>query len=323
MFSVVIPLYNKEDVILRTISSVLTQTLQEFEVIIVNDGSTDKSVEIIKDFFTDDRLKIIEQKNQGVSAARNTGIRNAKNEYIAFLDADDEWLPTFLETVCSAIKKYPNAGFFGTASWHRNLLTGESSNSTIKKYAGFIIEIDYFMNPHLMPHTSACVISNHIVSKMIINKNGFPEDMKLREDMTFFYHVAFQTPFVYIGFPLSIRNNNVSGQITGASDKDKSLRIDDIIAYYNRTFRFWKFNGCKNRKFEIFRQYEIRHHIITFLRKRDFHSLNYFIKNLDVEMISLFPIWEIRLYLIKQLSYFNKYYILFTKVIWRSSGNLK
>lgn len=321
MFSVVIPLYNKENVILRTISSVLTQTFKEFEVIIVNDGSTDKSVAQIKDFFTDDRLKLIEQKNQGVSAARNTGIRNSNNKYIAFLDADDEWLPYFLETIQAAIEKFPNAGFFGTSSWHRNLVTGESSNSTILKYAGKMMEIDYFMNPHTMPHTSACVISKQVISKLDIPKDGFPEDMKLREDMTFFYKIAFLTSFVYIGIPLSIRNNNVIGQTTGASEKDKLLRLNDIIAYYNRTYGYWKLNSFKNKKFKAFRKYEIRHHVITFLRKKDFHSLKFFLDNLDNQSKKLIPAWEFRCYLKKWLLHLNKPYILFTKILWRSRGN--
>lgn len=90
MFSVVIPLYNKELSIRNTLESVLNQTFKDFEVIIVNDGSTDKSLKKVKGI-KDERILIINQKNGGVSSARNRGIKEAKNEWIAFLDADDLW----------------------------------------------------------------------------------------------------------------------------------------------------------------------------------------------------------------------------------------
>ena len=90
MFSIIIPLYNKEKYIVNTIKSVLNQSFSKFEVIVVDDGSSDNGVNAVKKI-DDSRIKIITQKNQGVSAARNNGIKNAKYEYIAFLDADDLW----------------------------------------------------------------------------------------------------------------------------------------------------------------------------------------------------------------------------------------
>ena len=114
LVSVVIPLYNKEPHISMTLNSVLSQTFQEFEVIIVDDGSTDKSAKVVKSF-TDPRIRLIQQENAGVSAARNKGIEEAKADLIAFLDADDEWTPSFLETVLRLKKKYPEVGAYATA----------------------------------------------------------------------------------------------------------------------------------------------------------------------------------------------------------------
>ena len=111
--SIVIPLYNKEKFIARTLESVLAQTFKNFEVLIVNDGSTDSSVEVAKKYI-DDRFRIINQKNSGVSAARNKGIKLARAKYIAFLDADDTWEPNFLSEIQRLIKKYPQAGLYGT-----------------------------------------------------------------------------------------------------------------------------------------------------------------------------------------------------------------
>ena len=90
MFSIIIPLYNKELSVKKTIYSVINQSFRDFEVIIVNDGSTDNSVKVIETI-DDARIRVIHQVNQGVSAARNYGIQEAKNQWISFLDADDLW----------------------------------------------------------------------------------------------------------------------------------------------------------------------------------------------------------------------------------------
>ena len=112
-FSVIIPAYNAEKSIERSISSVLDQSYESFEIIVVNDGSTDNTEEIIKRL-NNDKIKIISQKNQGVSVARNVGIKNSNNTYICFLDADDAWLPNHLEVLSNLIEKYKNESFFVT-----------------------------------------------------------------------------------------------------------------------------------------------------------------------------------------------------------------
>ena len=113
-FSVIIPLYNKENFIANTLQSVLDQSFSDFEVIIVSDCGTDKSLDIVKTY-TDPRIKIIEHlKNKGLSTSRNTGIKNSRTEYIAFLDADDLWKPSFLEKIDVLISQYPDASLFAT-----------------------------------------------------------------------------------------------------------------------------------------------------------------------------------------------------------------
>src|SRR5690554_7052561 len=96
MFSVVIPLYNKELSINNTIQSVLNQTFQDYEIVVVNDGSTDKSLEVVKQI-NDFRIRIINKLNGGVSSARNRGIEESKFDWIAFLDGDDLWMENHLE----------------------------------------------------------------------------------------------------------------------------------------------------------------------------------------------------------------------------------
>lgn len=113
-FSVVIPLYNKEAFIGKTLEAVLAQEFTDFQIIIVNDGSTDGSLEVLNRF-NDDRIQICHQDNQGVSAARNKGIDLSTGEYICFLDADDVWSPDFLKTIHSLIIKYPEYYVFSAA----------------------------------------------------------------------------------------------------------------------------------------------------------------------------------------------------------------
>lgn len=107
--SVIIPVYGVERYIAATIESVLKQTYQNFELLLIDDGSLDKSIEICQQY-TDTRIKIIHQHNQGVSKARNTGINHAQGDYLAFLDGDDLWLPEKLEKHVRHLETSPNVG---------------------------------------------------------------------------------------------------------------------------------------------------------------------------------------------------------------------
>ncbi|EJO35931.1 glycosyltransferase-like protein, family 2 [Acinetobacter radioresistens WC-A-157] len=114
MFSVIIPLYNKELSIRNTILSVLNQSYQNFEIVIVNDGSTDDSIEVVNNI-EDTRIRIIHQSNQGVSIARNNGIKESKYEWIAFLDGDDLWENDHLEEINKMMKIFPTEKVYVTS----------------------------------------------------------------------------------------------------------------------------------------------------------------------------------------------------------------
>lgn len=114
--SIVIPLHNKEKSITTTLQSVIDQTYTDYELIIVDDGSTDNSLKIVYERVRElgnEQIKVIHQENAGVSAARNRGVKEAKGEYIAFLDGDDIWEPTYLEEAAKLIHDYPNATIYG------------------------------------------------------------------------------------------------------------------------------------------------------------------------------------------------------------------
>ena len=113
-YSVVIPLYNKQKYIVSALRSVLAQTFEDFEIIVVDDGSQDDSLQMAMSV-QDKKIRVLHQNNQGVAVARNVGIENAEGEYISFLDADDTWEPNYLEKIDEIVKKYPESDIFVTA----------------------------------------------------------------------------------------------------------------------------------------------------------------------------------------------------------------
>jgi len=113
-FSIIIPLYNKEKHIANTLQSVFDQTYSDLEIIIINDGSTDSSEEIVSTY-KNEKTRYFSTKNNGVSKARNLGIEKANGTLIAFLDADDYWYPTHLQTLFELYQKFPKAGLYATS----------------------------------------------------------------------------------------------------------------------------------------------------------------------------------------------------------------
>lgn len=133
-FSVVIPLYNKEPHVARSISSVLGQTFADFEVIIVDDASTDNSIEEAKKI-NDKRIRILHRNEPGPGgyAARNLGIKVANGDWVAFLDADDEWYPHHLEKMKKLIDQYPEVYFLG-CGWQTNINGNSKDNAYYCRY---------------------------------------------------------------------------------------------------------------------------------------------------------------------------------------------
>ncbi|MDR0606078.1 MAG: glycosyltransferase family 2 protein [Bacteroidales bacterium] len=307
MISVVIPLYNKAHTIERTLGSVLTQTFKEFEVIIVNDGSTDNGVEVIKNFTNDYRVRIINQENQGVSVTRNRGVAEAKYEYIAFLDGDDEWISGYLQSVINVITKFPTAGMICTAGF---VYGGDKMCSRIaKKYNNKVTLINFFENPHVFVHTSATVVKKTAFYKT----QGFPAGMKNNEDYACFFSIAMISDVVYNGCPLSIYWGNIPGQATSEKNMDSH-----VINRHNLCYANWVKSGKQNRTFLIFMKYEIRHQILGYLKNKNATALNYLMDNLSNEIKRHFSSFEWLLY--KKWCTLSITYIYLTKIIWRTHG---
>jgi len=182
--SVVIPLYNKEDFIKSTIESILKQTYDKFEIIIVDDGSTDKSISIVESF-KDPRIRIISQTNEGVSKARNTAIKNCSGDWIAFLDADDLWDRNFLFTFINMVNKYKNAALIGL---NYSCLDSNDINQPLSIYKeGLLTDNVYFdYCLYRYPFNSSSVV---IKKNCFEELGGFRVDLKEGEDLEMWYRI--------------------------------------------------------------------------------------------------------------------------------------
>ena len=193
----VIPLYNKAPYIERAVRSVLAQTEQEFEVIVVDDGSTDGGATIVERF-ADARIRLIVQENRGASAARNRGIREANADLVAFLDADDEWYPTFLEAVLDLCRRYPGAGAYAAAYAVYNPDGGMrvASIAAVPPAPWSGLLPNYFQSATLgEPPVSASSVA--IPRGVLEEMGGFAEGHWWGEDVDLWGRIAFRYPIAF------------------------------------------------------------------------------------------------------------------------------
>ena len=186
--SIIIPTYNRANLLSRAIKSVLNQTFKDFELIIVDDGSTDNTKQVVEKFQKEDsRIKYIWQENSGAPARpKNTGIKNAKGNYIAFLDDDDEWLPEKLEKQLKLFESSSNLGFVGC-----NILVTNNKNKKSSKvykmptYSESIFFEKLFEGNFIL--TSSCVV----IKREVLNKIGlFDENLKFGDDWDLWLRIA-------------------------------------------------------------------------------------------------------------------------------------
>ena len=177
--SVVIPLYNKEAEVERALTSVVEQSLAVGEIIVVNDGSTDNSEAVVQKFIKrhpESNIRVINQENSGVSAARNRGISEAKGEYVALLDADDWWLSNYIAEVCRLMEYFPDCDAYSTAF---NVVNGASHlRAAVPTTEGYISPADEALMGRypIIPSTATLRRST------VLNCGGFPEGMRIGED---------------------------------------------------------------------------------------------------------------------------------------------
>lgn len=193
-FSVVISVYNKQDYIAETLRSVLDQTYTDFEIVIVNDGSTDNSeAEILK--VDDPRIKYYSQENQGAAAGRNAAIQKAEYEYIALLDADDYWYPFYLEEQKKAIEAFPEESVFATATQTKK--NGRVYNNPYSIIPSPItpIKVNYFEGSYLF---SILHSSSTVLHKIVFDKIGmYDPAIKSGQDTDLYIRIGLEYQVVF------------------------------------------------------------------------------------------------------------------------------
>jgi glycosyltransferase involved in cell wall biosynthesis len=186
--SVIIPLFNKEHFIKKTLLSVLSQTFSDFEVLLINDGSTDGSVDVVNSFI-DERITLHTTKNKGVSHARNYGVSKSSSDLIAFLDADDLWEPNHLENLNSLYTSFPKCGLYA-AAYYKQFFNGKKMNAHFNGVSTdhFGVIEDYFSASitDSIAWTSAVLIPK----KTFLEIGGFDEEMRSGQDTDLWIRIA-------------------------------------------------------------------------------------------------------------------------------------
>ena len=194
-FSVIIPVYNKSESIGEALDSILNQTFKDFEIIVVNDGSTDDFDSAISNYQT---VKVINQQNGGVSVARNTGINQATGDYVCFLDADDLWLPNHLQTLNQLIEEYPQGKFFIT-SHQVTYPNGKEkfSRELLEDYPDHFVCENFFklLNARgdgLINTNCTCIQRNILIDNNIFFEPG----ERIGEDTDMWFRLALRFPVI-------------------------------------------------------------------------------------------------------------------------------
>jgi glycosyltransferase involved in cell wall biosynthesis len=246
-FTVIIPLYNKEKYIKNAIKSVLNQTFSDFELVIIDDFSSDKSAAIAATFESEKVQLIYHKKNCGLSASRNSGIKKANSNYITFLDADDLWKPTFLESIFQLIQNFPEARIFGTnyeEVWD-TVIKNPCNGSEILPidFTGYINFFKINIKQGIYNHGSVCF------HKEVFQKVGFyNEKINFSEDLDFNIRANYNFKLAYTNSVQMRYFMQTENQLTQSSLLNKT--IPDFDSYEN-----WAKTNSELKKYLDFERY--------------------------------------------------------------------
>lgn len=218
MFSVIMPLYNKQHTVVDSIRSVLSQSMCDFELIVIDDGSTDKSVERAQGI-SDSRISVLRKKNGGVSSARNYGIERAKGEYICFLDADDLWYPNHLAALQELISAIPDAGLYAT-SFRREDTDGSIYIPDIGPER--IIEFEDVFKAELEHQSVLNTNSICLPKDQVMKAGGFVEGERIGEDTSLWYRIAAFNKIAMINEVTTVYRLEYSGVISANGALNRS-----------------------------------------------------------------------------------------------------
>jgi len=261
MFSVVIPLYNKELSIIETINSVLGQDFDDYEIIVINDGSTDNSRQKVYSII-DSRIRIIDQANGGVSSARNRGINEAKYEWIAFLDGDDLWKNNHLQTFKKMITNYSEYKVFCTSYITSNQVFPDFENNSE------VIIDDYFYESSKKPF---CWTSITCVNKSVLTDvGGFNVQLNRGEDLDLWARIGRKYKFV--------KSNIITGIYRIDAENRSNLINYDIKRSFLSVINLTE-SGLSQSEY-LYKRKMLKKNIMRFLKSGKYKELFFVAKKL-------------------------------------------
>lgn len=225
--SVIIPLYNKAGFITEAIASVQAQTCPAAHIIVVDDGSTDDGANQVAAMH-DPRIRLIRQPNAGVSVARNRGIELATGDLVLFLDADDRYLPQFLETIVHLAQRFPEAALVATAYrrfWHDGTIRHNTLPPDLQAKDGLVADFYSAWCQSAFLYTASLAIRRHILADPALR---FPPGEKLGEDQDLWFRIAEQYPVAFAPQALVEYRMGVQDSATTGS------KVLDILPCYQR-----------------------------------------------------------------------------------------
>lgn len=236
LISVIIPVYNIEKYLSRCISSIVNQTYKNLEIILIDDGSTDKSLKICKDWEKkDDRIKVISQENRGVSSARNKGLSIAKGDYISFVDGDDEIVKDLYSSFISEYNKNIDIIRFRYQTQHgKYKFNSKMSEEGIFFWKDRNEKYDIFFINHLLG--SVC---NTIFNRKTISNITFEEKYKYGEDYLFYFQVLENCKSIYFSNKI-LYYYKVNGY-SATRKKNKNQELKKIFDHYNVDYYVYKY----------------------------------------------------------------------------------
>jgi glycosyltransferase involved in cell wall biosynthesis len=247
--SALIPTYNRRTQVLRAIQSVLSQTVPVDEIIVVDDGSTDGTLEAIRERYGG-AVSVFRQENAGVSAARNRAIREARGEWVAFLDSDDEWLPSKIERQVDALKALGSE--FGLCFTNCTYDRGKITNDSVFQEAEFVApgafgRLDDPAEYLLGPASLLTIQSTLLLRSLMEAIKGFDEGIRIMEDLDAFFRLNFKTKFCFVSDPLTRIDRN-PGRTNALSDlfaTRNDRKYDDLRRIHTRWLAMPEVIGTK------------------------------------------------------------------------------
>jgi glycosyltransferase involved in cell wall biosynthesis len=227
LISVIIPVYNVAPYLSEAIDSVLAQTYQNFEIILVNDGSTDRSEDIILDYVTKHpaHIRSLSQPNQGAAAARNRGIAAAKGDWVAFLDGDDLWKPHKLERQMQEIRVYPQTNFVAA----RAEVYGKPRYFHTRRSNPLEFKFE------LLLHGCFITLPTVLIKKELVHEHGFDETLRGAHDLELYVRIADKTRRRLLDESLALirmRQHSITDL--------RQNRHDQVVTRYRLVKREWR-----------------------------------------------------------------------------------